>query len=233
MRVRCISTTENIRKQALFSELRNLSDIAAIQGRLEQTGWKHEPHINYWIHLNRPLDNIWNDFHKSARRNIKLAEKKGVIFKEITDIHLIPKFYAILQRTFTLKNISLPDYSLFEQVFKYLVPKGYARFDLAHANNHYFACFLSLLYKGIIYLFYTADDFTMRNYYPTDGYIWYILNWGKQNGYHLFKEKFGGLLVEYGRHVFIHKPVLLRLSKLGYALNQSFGKFNSFKLRPD
>ena len=179
-----------------------------------------------------------------------MAEKKGVIFKEITDIRLIPKFYTILERTFTFKNVSLPDYSLFEQVFKVLVPKGYARFDLAHANNQYFACFLSLLYKGVIYLFYTADDFTMRNYYPTDGYIWYILNWGKQNGYHLFdfgwagrkdqpygvrrfKEKFGGLQVEYGRHVFIHKPLLLCLSKLGYALNQTFGKFNAFKYRPD
>jgi serine/alanine adding enzyme len=240
----------DIKKHALFSEFRNLSDIASIQVRLEKTGWKQEPHINYWIHLERSLDDIWNDFHKSARRNIKLAEKKGVIFEEITDIRLIPKFYEILQRTFTRKNISIPDHSLFEQVFKHLVPKGYARFELARANDHYFACFLSLLYRGVIYLFYTADDFTMRNYYPTDGYIWHILKWGHQNGYHLFdfgwagrrdqpygvrqfKEKFGGPLIEYGRHIFIHKPLLLRLSKLGYALNQSFGKFSKTKIRLD
>jgi lipid II:glycine glycyltransferase (peptidoglycan interpeptide bridge formation enzyme) len=69
--------------------------------------------------------------------------------------------------------------------------------------------------------------------------MWYILEWGVKNGYRVydfggagkpgeeygvrnFKAKFGGQLVCFGRNIYIHKPLQLKLSKLGYAIYRRF-----------
>jgi len=35
-----------------------------------------------------------------------------------------------------------------------------------------------------------------------------------------FKSKFGGTLVNYGRNVYIHSPLLMNISKIGYQLTR-------------
>jgi lipid II:glycine glycyltransferase (peptidoglycan interpeptide bridge formation enzyme) len=68
---------------------------------------------------------------------------------------------------------------------------------------------------------------------------WHVLSWGVSNGYRLydfggagkpgedygvrlFKAKFGGELVNFGRFVNVHKPLLLKISKPGYQIFQKF-----------
>ncbi|MBN2102653.1 peptidoglycan bridge formation glycyltransferase FemA/FemB family protein [bacterium] len=231
----------DINNHALFSDIRNLTDPASVLPLLRKKGFVKEPHINYWIGLDKPPDKIWQQFHKSARRNVRLAEKRGVTFETIKERSMLPLFYQNLKRTFAVKHIPLPDLSLFENIFNILVPKNMAMFFLAKAEGKPFASFLVLVYHKIIYLWYSADDFKMRNYYPTDGFIWHILKWGHQNGYRLFdfgwagridqpygvrqfKEKFGGDLIEFGRYIYVHKPALLKISKIGYDILQVWGK---------
>ncbi|MBN1783010.1 peptidoglycan bridge formation glycyltransferase FemA/FemB family protein [bacterium] len=238
----------DIRKSALFTDIRNLTDPAAIAPLLDQAGFVKEPHINYWIRLDRPLDEVWNHFTKSARRNVRQAEKKGVRYVRMTDRGLLPEFYKNLQFTFVYKNTPLVDYSLFENIFDVLVPKNLAQFYLAEIEGAYFASFLVLLHKHVIYLWYSADNFKMRHYYPTDGFIWHILKWGHEHGYRnfdfgwagrldqpygvrQFKEKFGGDMIEFGRHVLVHKPLLLQISKTGYQVSKGFGLFHKLLQR--
>jgi len=229
----------DIKGNALFSDFRNLTDPASVVSLLEARRLIKEPHINYWIRLDRPLEEIWQRFHKSARRNARQAEKKGVIFESIRDRSMLSLFYQNLEQTFAMKHIPLPDISLFRNIYNIMVPKKLAMFYLAKSEGKPFASFLVLAYRHVIYLWYSADDFTMRNYYPTDGFIWHILQWGHRNGYQWFdfgwagrsdqpygvrrfKEKFGGNLIEFGRHTAVHKPVLLRISKIGYGMLQAW-----------
>lgn len=237
--------SKKMKSLALFTDFRNLTDPASILPILEHQGFIKEPHINYWIHLDQPLDKIWQQFSKSARRNVRQAEKKSVVYEELSDVMNIPDFYRILECTFTMKKTPLVDISFFQKAFEQLRPAGYVKFFRARAENQYFASFLILIYKKTIYLFYSADNFEMRNFYPTDGFIWHILQWGHHQGYQLFdfgwagrsdqpygvrqfKEKFGGDLIAFGRHQLIHKPALLKMSKLGY---NAWQIFNGMKVK--
>ena len=98
----------------------------------------------------------------------------------------------------------------------------------------YVAVSVELLYKGVMYGWYGGVDRAYAGYTPGELLAWHILKWGVGNGYHLydfggagkpdveygvrdFKAKFGGDLVCYGRNICVHAPVLLYLSRWGYA----------------
>jgi len=76
-------------------------------------------------------------------------------------------------------------------------------------------------------------------YRTNDLLVWHALEFGSQNRFRIFdfggggkpdeeygvrdfKAKFGGTLVNYGRHMKIHSPLRLKLSREGYQLMRRF-----------
>lgn len=227
------------RRQALFTELRHLSDMSSIQLVLTESGFSFEEHLNYLIDLNRPTEGIWQGISKSGRKAIRRSKSRGVIPEQVQDRSLIPVYYDLLRQTYARARVPLTDISLFEAVFDILVPKGMAKMLLARVDDRYAAASLEVPYKDVIYSWYSGYDQAFRTVYPNDSLVWHILEWGAKNGYRCFdfggagrpdepygardfKAKFGGTLVNYGRNTCLHHPHLLRLSQWGYQLYRRF-----------
>ena len=225
---------------SLFTELRNLSDLSEIQPTLQENGLIHEGHLNFLIDLDLPVDKVWSNIHKSARRKIKRAmNKKQLEIEEVHHRSQVATCYAIFQETYARAHVPLADHSMFEAAFDVLYPMGMIKFLLGRVGDIYVAASAALLYKDVIHGWYRGFDLAYSKYLPNDLMVWEILKWGAENGYHVFdfggagkpgedygprkfKAKFGGTLVNFGRNTCIHHPLLLRLSQQGYQLYRRF-----------
>ncbi len=230
-----IAYLRNTRNGPLFTELRNSCNMQAIYPVLHEFGFIYEDHLNYLIDLAMPSDELFQTISKSGRKAISRSARRDVVAEELEDRALISEYYALLQQTFKRARIPLSDISLFEAVFDVLVPKGMAKMYLARVDHHNAAASLELPYKDNIFSWFSGYDTEYRSAYPNDYLVWKILQWGADHGYRLFdfggagrpeqpygprdfKAKFGGRLVNFGRHVYVHSPLRMQLGRIGYQL---------------
>lgn len=224
-----------IGREAIYSESRNLTDVDRILPIFKDLKFNREPHINYWIRLDRPYEEILKDVKSSARGAMRRSEKRGAQFLVIEDAQGFEDWFSLIDLTYFHKKMPLADRSLFESIFKIARPAGLARFFAVKAENKLIGAYLMMLFKDVIYFWYSADDFHMRQYYTTDGFINHIIQWGIEHQYKIldfgwagredepygvreFKAKFGGEEIRFGRHVLTYKPMLLALSKMGLVI---------------
>jgi len=228
--------TQEVDGAPLFTELRNLSDMEAVQPILRQHGFVYEDHLNYLIDLKRPPEAILQSIGRRTRKNIRRGLRRGaVVVKEVQEREQVTACYDLLGQTYRAAQIPLADRSLFEAAFDLLYPKGMVRFTLARVGQDPAAASVKLLYKGVVYGWYGGMDRSYGSYMPNELLTWDILRWGAENGYRLydfggagkpdeeygvrdFKAKFGGELVSFGRYTCIHFPHRLKLGNLGYHL---------------
>lgn len=228
------------KNKALFTELRNLSDLSELQSLLSDNGFVYEGHLNYLINLNRPSEEVLQGIGQRTRKKIRKGLRDGFVeMSEVTNRAELDHWYDILQKTYSNAHVPLADRSMFVAAFNELYSKGMAKFLLAKVNGVTAACSIECPYKDTIYGWYGGSDRDYSDYLPNEMLIWHILEWGANNGYHVydfggagkpdeeygvrdFKAKFGGDLVNFGRNTYIHNPTLLKLSKQGYEVYRRF-----------
>lgn len=220
----------------LFTELRNLSDLSAVQPVLNDCGFVYEDHLNYLVDLNCPVEEVMQGLGARTRKHIRRGLKKQeVVVEEIIERSQIGVCYDLLRKSYAAARVPLADRFLFEAAFDVLRPQGMVKFWLARVGDAYAAASVELLYRDTIYGWYGGVDRAYAGYTPGELLMWHILQWGAENGYRLydfggagkpdeeygvrdFKAKFGGELVCYGRNTCVHAPRLLWLSEQGYRL---------------
>ena len=217
---------------ALYSETRNLTDVDRIRTVFQKLHFRREPHLNYWIRLDRSYDEIMKGVKSSARGAMRRSGKRGAQFLIVEDVSGFDDWYNLVELTYTHKKMPLADRSLFESIFRIVRPAGLANFFAVKAEDRLIGAYLMMLFKDVIYFWYSADDYHMRQYYPTDGFVNHIIQWGIEHQYRIldfgwagredepygvraFKAKFGGDEIRFGRHIQTYKPLLLAFSKAG------------------
>jgi serine/alanine adding enzyme len=217
----------------LFTELRNLSDLGAVQPVLQDNGFDHEGHLNYLIDLERPTEEIWSSVDGNVRTNVRKARQKGVVVEEVTSLDKVPAAYAVLASVYERIQIPLAPLSLFEAAFEVLHPQGMIKLFEACVEDACVGVAVRLLYKDVIYAWYAGTIREYAKYKANDLLNWHVLEWGAQNGFRCFdfggagkpdqdygprrfKAKFNGTLVNYGRNICVHHPLRLRFSEWGY-----------------
>jgi CelD/BcsL family acetyltransferase involved in cellulose biosynthesis len=222
-------------RQALFTEMRNLSDLSAVQPLLNECGFAYEAHLNFLVDLDRSNEAVMQGISKRTRKKIRRGQRREALVVEEVTRKELDRWYAVLQETYEIVQVPLAHRSLFEAAFDLLGPLGMVRFVAARVNGEFAAVSAELIYKETIYGWYGGTDRAYSKYYPNELLTWHILEWGVKNGYRLydfggagkpdedygvrdFKAKFGGDLVCFGRNTRVHAPFLLRLSRLGYGI---------------
>jgi CelD/BcsL family acetyltransferase involved in cellulose biosynthesis len=228
---------DRARHRALFTELRHRSSADGLEATWRHCGYEHEQELNYLIDLAHPAEALWQRLNRTARKNVRRAERDGLIAEEVTSGSELADFYALLQQVYADARVPLADISLFRAAFDLLRPQGLARFVVARSPGGLAGARVVLLYRGTIYDWYAGADRRLRSSRPNDFLVWHTLQWGASHGFRTFdfggaghpdvpygvrdfKAKFGGQLVNFGRERCVHSPRLLRLSEAGYRLLQ-------------
>lgn len=230
---------QRMMNRVLFTEVRNLVDMNSNQPILEQNGFAYEEHLNFLIDLNRPRQAVWKAVRSNAQRNIRKAQKSGVVIEEVEDAGGVTAAYDILEQVYKRIQVPLPHLSLFQATFEVLRPKEMVKILLAKIDDKTIGALTLLIYKGVVIYWYTGALREYSSYRANDLLVWQALEWACEQGYHTFdfggagkpdeeygvrdfKAKFGGCLVNYGRNIHIHAPLRLRASQTGYQLLRRF-----------
>jgi serine/alanine adding enzyme len=230
---------------ALFTELRNITDLTPLQPVLNANGFLYEDHLNYLIDLDRSPEQVLQSIGPRTRKRIRHAQRDGAVsIVEISERGLIAACYRLFARSYAAAGVPLAHLSLFEAAFDVLQPKGMAKFMLARVGDNWVAATAELPFKDVIYGWYSGIDRVHGDANAGELLMWHILKWGAESGYRSydfggagkpgetyavrdFKAKFGGKLVCYGRNKKVHAPTLLRCIDLGYGIYRRIMKRSS------
>ena len=161
----------------------------------------------------------------------------NIEIREITGSESLPEFYGLIKETYKKAKIPLADISLFKSAYDVLAPCGMVKYFFATYNNINIGAQAFLLYKDRIFAWYLGAAKEYLNYHPNEYLTWYILKWGKCQGFRVFdfggagkpgvkygprdyKREFGGDEVNYGRHKKIYKPLATKITDTGFRLSK-------------
>lgn len=219
-----------LRKQVIFSETRNLHDYSQFKTIFINHGWNHIPYLNYHLDCSS-REEAWNKLNTNRKRQIKKALQKGVIISEAINTEEVNSLYEILFALYKNKvKKPLPSVIFFRQLFI----QSLAKFLLVKWNNRIIGGIVAPVFKNrtIYELYICGLDQDYKDASPSVMATWAAIEYGTEHqlanfdfmgagkpneeyGVREFKEKFGGQLVEYGRFLNIHKPLLFKVGKIG------------------
>lgn len=221
-------------KGVLFTEMRNLTDLNPIQPIFREHGFEYEEQLNYLIWLDRPSEEVLRNISRRTRKRIRRGLRQGeVVVREVQGREEVALFHDLVSRSYAAARVPLAHVSLFEAAFDLLYPRGMVKFFLAWIGQECVAASAELAFKDTIFGWYSGVDRAYSSYVPNELLMWRVLEWGSNNGYHVydfggagrsdeeygvrdFKAKFGGELVSFGRNAHVHSPARLAVSKAGY-----------------
>ena len=226
------SVTDYAKRNAIYTQFRNMWDMCNEDGIFKQYGYSYEPHLDFVHDLTIGEENIIAQINKNKRANVRKSLNKGLEFCEAKSEE-INRCVDLIQGTY--KRVGLPcqarDY--FFAAMKEMgdiVKVFVAKYDGVIVGTR-----MELCLKDLVYDWYAGSDDNYKNLYPNDFLPYHILLWGVANGYKTFdfggagkpgvpygvrdhKEKFGGKLVEFGRYERVNKNLLFKIGKSGLAL---------------
>ena len=222
-------------ERAIYSQFRNLWSMENAKHCLERLGFIYEEHLDIHVDLAKPEEQLWKEVHSKRRNEIRRARKEGTVVEELTQKEQVLEAYAILRDVYRRARLPIHHSSLFETAFDVLGPEGMIRFFGAFFEGELIGTIVVFCYNGVVYDWYAGSRRDFYHKYPNDLLPWHVFLWAKEMGYTLFdfggagkpgkpygvrdyKKKFGGEFKNFGRFEKVHKPLLMRIGKLGFTL---------------
>jgi serine/alanine adding enzyme len=226
-----------MRRRVLFAEVRPLGAAGPERVVLERCGYVYSDYLNYVIDLTRPLDELWTNMRKSARRGVRQCERRGFHMREVDSADGIGQLYHFLKLSYSNSRVPLADRSLFEAAFAELHPRGMMKLIATHDGPVPVAMDSLLTFKGRALAWYGGLE-RLTGVSPFDYLQWYEIAWAQQRGSMLYdfggagrpdepygvreyKAKFGGQLVCYGRYRKVYSPWKMALAERAYYFGRS------------
>lgn len=224
--------------RSIYIQIRNLWNTNEISKSFLLNKFKYIEHCNILFDLNESYEALFSSIHKGRRKNIRRAERMGIILDEVSNNNEFDYSLSLIKKTYKRINHPFPDESFFKNAKEILSDKKMIRFFVLKLNDEIISTRFVLCYKNLVYDWYAGTDAKHLDKYPNDIFPWEIIKWSKKNGYSVFdfggagksnekygvrdyKLKFGGEFVNWGRFEKIHNFFLFKSGKLGLKIWKS------------
>ena len=225
-----------IRRQgdkAIYVETRNFNDYSRWKSVFEANGFAYQPHLNFHVDTTS-VELLKSRLGKNRKRDIKTSLRDGATIVEQPTIEQVRTYYELLKQLYTTK-IKTPLFSLqfFEQLYQH--PNG--RFILVEKEGEIIGgtvC-VELPGKCLYEWFVCGRDGEWKSIFPSSLATYSGIRYAAEHGCSRFdmmgagkpdeaygvrdfKARFGGEQVEHGRFLYVRKPLLYWIGKLGVKL---------------
>lgn len=220
-------------KQAIYIETRNFNDYSRWKDIFRAQGFSYQPHLNFHIDTSS-LETAQANIGKHRWKYIRLSIRDGATMVESPTIEQVRECYVVLSELYRDK-VKTPLFSIefFEKLYK--MPN--AKFLLVAFEGKIIGgtiC-VSLPDKALYEWFVCGNDNYHKGIRPSSVATWYGMEYAathnyprfdlmgagvpdKPYGVRDFKAEFGGKLVEHGRFLYICRPLLYNIGKIGVKL---------------
>lgn len=217
------------RPQAIYTQVRNLTDTTPYQALFARFGFQYEEHLDILVDLQRSEEALWKDVVTKRRNQIRRSIKEGCVVERQTSLDALRTCYAILQEVYRRAKLPLPDFSHFESLLQESDEHSGLRLFTVVWDGQIIGCMLCLAHGRWLYDYYAGAFSAYYKKYPNDLMPWAVFQWAKQHGFQYFdfggagkpgvpygvrdyKKQFGGQVVCYGRYEKAHYPSLYKMA---------------------
>ena len=210
----------------IYIENRNLHDYSRWKSVFEANGFAYHPHLNIQVACN-----VQHQMSEQRIRQVRKALKNGIEICQAKSEEDVKAWYQILQQLYRTK-VRTPLWS--EEFFLQFYRNGVGKYLLVKHEGKVIGGMMCPILEGkTIYEWYVCGlDESFREFYPSVVATYAAIEYAKEHhieifdfmgagkpdvpyGVRDFKMEFGGGLVEYGRYVFVQKPLLYKIGQWG------------------
>lgn len=145
-----------------------------------------QPKYVFRLDISPDEETLFKNLHSKTRYNVRLAKRRGVTINTECTKEDLKEFYQILLETCERDNFLVRAYNYFEDMWDYLVEKGYAKLFMAEYDGKYIAGTLALIMGEKAWYLYGASSNQHRNVMPNYLLQWTMIKWAKENNCTLY-----------------------------------------------
>jgi CelD/BcsL family acetyltransferase involved in cellulose biosynthesis len=140
--------------------------------------------------LDRPFEEIYANYDYTIKKNIAKSKRNNVVVRDVRTLDEVDDYYDMTCAI--AKKYDRPAYSreLFRSIYRFMVPRGEARFTLAFHDDKPLAGALHIIGHGQIFNWLTASYADGLEYRPNDALDSFMIEWASRNGVKSYN--FGG-----------------------------------------
>lgn len=217
-----LCAVKRVTRSSIYVETRNFHDYSRWRHIFEQCGFAYQPHLNIQVACTAT-----HTMSEQRIRQMKRAMKNRAEIVEPQSEQEIREWYRILKQLYRHK-VRTPLWS--EAFFLQFYRNGVGKYLLVKYEGKVIGGMMCPVFAGkAIYEWYVCGlDEEYREQYPSVMATYAAIEYAKQNdipifdfmgagmpdktyGVRDFKMEFGGELVEYGRYLYVHKPLLYKM----------------------
>ena len=217
---------KRVAKNSIYVETRNFHDYSRWKEVFQNSGFVYQPHYDIHVHCNAQ-----HQMTERRLRELRKAIKNGATVAEAQSEQQIRDWYQILHRLYREK-VRTPLFS--EEFFLQFYRNGVGKYLLVkHEGKVIGGMMCPVLDSKAIYEWYVCGlDEEYKDLSPSVVATHAAIEYAKENGLSLFdfmgagepeipygvrdfKMEFGGELKEFGRFLYVRKPLLYWIGKIG------------------
>lgn len=224
-----------ISSKAIYSIFKNLY----IQEELDKTiflenSFIYEKHLNIRVDLRCGLNDLWKGIKRNRKDGINKGKRQGFVFEELNEPDL-DQFNMLVKEVYRNIGLPFPDKTFYIALNNELKP--YVKWLSLSLDRSPIIILLGLTFKGVFYAFIIGitKNPKILNLRPVDFFYWEVYKWCLANNYHTFdwmgagkpdeeygvrdfKIQYGGALLETGRYIKLHKPLLYKSAEFALGI---------------
>lgn len=226
---RLVAAVAEQTSDVIYVEIRNLCDHSAWRGMIAQDGWQYMPHLNIRIDTSDAKSAI-SRIGKSKRRRICSSVQKGVRVVEHPTMAQVREYYDVLRDLYVQRvHKPLPSWGTWERLYA----SDMCRYILIEYEGRIIGGSVCVLWEGkVMYEWYACGRDDHRRVISPASLTKYaeiqlaerlgitqldLMGAGRPDeryGVRDFKAEFGGEMVEYGRYVYAHCPMVYKIGTM-------------------
>jgi peptidoglycan pentaglycine glycine transferase (the first glycine) len=141
-----------------------------------------QPKYVFRLSLRANQDEIYGRFSSSTRKNINIAERKGVSVECRDDVEGLKIFYGLLKETGRRKNFLIRPFDYQYRIYKEMVSAGSAKVFLAKYNGEYIGSRLVFIFGNKCWDMYAGSSVKYPEARANYSLVWHIIKWAKEKG---------------------------------------------------
>jgi CelD/BcsL family acetyltransferase involved in cellulose biosynthesis len=142
--------------------------------------------VLHTLPLSTDSESVARRFHSTHRRNIGVAQKRGVRVEQGTKREHLEEFYKLHLQTRRRQGIPIQPRLFFDLLSNHLIEKGLGFILLAYKDDECLAAAVFLNWQHTLTYKYGASVEDGLNLRPNNLLFWTAIRWGCENGYTLF-----------------------------------------------
>jgi lipid II:glycine glycyltransferase (peptidoglycan interpeptide bridge formation enzyme)/ubiquinone/menaquinone biosynthesis C-methylase UbiE len=141
-----------------------------------------QPKYVFILDITQSLEDIYNNFSPSTKRNIKIAEKNNITVEIRDDIEAMDDFYRILRSASSRKHFLVRPSSYHKRIFNFIIKNGFGKVFLMKYKGETIAARMALNFGNRSWGLYAASSRKYSKLQVSYLMMWETIKWAKSKG---------------------------------------------------